>query len=58
MVMKLKGREKLHFEEAEKKMTDILALLSGHGKEESRKKDTGIIIVRMGGVKKNGNGVL
>lgn len=55
MVMKLKGREKLHVADAEKKMGDIAALLNGHGKEISRKTESNLIMVKMMGIAKNGS---
>jgi len=47
LTMKLKGREKAHFDLAEEKMNKIISMCS-HGKESSRKKNEGMIIVRMG----------
>lgn len=54
MTMRLKGREKLHFADAEAKMTTITGLLNGHGKETSRKKEANLIVVKMSGSKQAG----
>lgn len=47
MTMKLRGREKCHFDMAEEKMNKIVSLCNGHGKEVSRKKTKDLIIIRM-----------
>lgn len=47
LTMKLKGREKAHFSEAESKMNKIVLMASGHGKEVSRKKNESMIIVQL-----------
>jgi len=45
--MKLKGRQRVHFDEAEKRMDEIVALCSDYCKEISRKKSSNMIIVRV-----------
>jgi len=47
LTMKLKGREKIHFAEAELKMNKIVSMCNGHGKESSRKKNGSMIIVHL-----------
>ena len=44
--MRLKGRQRAHFKEAEERMNEILKLCDGHGEEVSRKKSSSMIIVR------------
>ena len=43
--MKLRGRQKSFFKEAEEKMNGIVSMCSEYGKEHSRKKTEGMIIV-------------
>lgn len=47
LTMRLYGRERLHFSDAEEKMNLIVSHCNGHGKEVSRKKTEDLIIVRM-----------
>jgi len=47
LTMKLKGREKAHFPEAQAKMNKIVTMVDGHGKEVSRKKSESMIIVQV-----------
>jgi translation initiation factor IF-3 len=47
LIMKLRGREKAHFNVAEEKINDIIKLTENHGKEVARKKTEGLIIVRL-----------
>ena len=45
--MRLKGRQKQHFNEAEGRMNQIVEMCNEHGKEVSRKKSSGMIVVRI-----------
>jgi len=47
LVMKLRGRERAHMGEAEIKMNEVVKFCEGHGREISRKKSDGMIIVRL-----------
>jgi translation initiation factor IF-3 len=47
LTMKLRGREKSHFDLASEKMNQISSLCSEHGKIVGKKSDGGIIIIRM-----------
>ncbi len=47
LTMKLKGRERYHFEEAKGKMNSILKMCEGHGKEISRKQTNDMIIIHL-----------
>lgn len=47
LTMKLKGRERYHFSEAQEKMNSILKMCDGHGKEVSRKQTGDMIIIHL-----------
>jgi len=47
LLMKLRGREKAHFNDAEIKMNAIVEKSKEHGKEVSRKKTNNLIIVHL-----------
>ena len=49
--MRVRGRDRFHFDDAEKKMDSIVS--KSCGLETSRKKDNNIIIIRMSGNKPN-----
>ena len=46
--MLLKGRQKIYLKEAEEKMNGVLNLCGKHGHEISRKKNSGLIVIRVG----------
>jgi translation initiation factor IF-3 len=50
--MRLKGRERAHFGNAEERMNDIVAMCSEYCSEISRRKSSNMIIVRVGSNKK------
>ena len=45
--MRLKGRQRAHFPEAEKRMNEVVAICAEYAKEVSRKKGSNMIIVRL-----------
>lgn len=45
--MRLKGRQKAHFSEAEERMNEIVSLCSEYSKEVSRKKSPNMIFIRV-----------
>lgn len=47
LIMKLKGREKSHFDLAEIKMNEIIKITEEHGKVTGRKRTDNLIIVRL-----------
>lgn len=47
LTMKLKGRDRYHFAEAQEKMNSIVKMCDGHGKEISRKQNGDTIIVHL-----------
>ena len=47
LIMKLRGREKIYFTEAETRMNMIVGMCDGHGREVFRKKTGDLIIVRL-----------
>ena len=46
--MRLKGRQRQHFDQAEQRMNEIIDLVKDIGKEVSRKKNPSLITVRIG----------
>jgi len=47
LVMKIKGRQRAHLDVAELRMNEIVAKCSEYGTEVQRKKNPGLITVRM-----------
>lgn len=45
--MRLKGRQRVHYKEAEERMDEIIAMCSEYSKETSRKKSSNMIAVRV-----------
>lgn len=58
LVMKLRGRERIHFKDAEEKMNCIVAMSAGHGKEMSRKKTGDLIIIRLNKIGKTEENII
>lgn len=46
--MRLKGRQRAHYSDAEKRMDEIVALCDGHGSVISTKKSSSLISIRVG----------
>lgn len=47
LTMQARGRDRIHFNDVESKMNEIVKMCEGHGKESSRRKTNDTIIVRM-----------